>query len=71
MTKEQAIDSTKEYREKATTLCAFSNAELFVDGDLDKLKEQAEKQGVDFYILKGELKNEVTNSPRAKTNSAE
>lgn len=47
----------KKYYEKSkVSLCGFSNGQIFIDGDLDALKKQAENEGLSFYLLKGELK---------------
>lgn len=50
----------KGFYEKAKkTLCAFSNFQIFIDGDLDELQDLAKKEKLEFYILKGELKKAI------------
>lgn len=47
----------KKYYDKAkVSLCGFSNGSIFIDGNLDELKKQAENEELSFYLLKGELK---------------
>jgi hypothetical protein len=48
----------KFYEKAKKSLCAFSNFQIFIDGDMDKLKDQAKKEGLEFFLLKGELKEE-------------
>jgi hypothetical protein len=50
----------KLYEKAKTTLCGFSNFQVFIDGDLSKLEAQAKKEGLDFFVLKGELKKPKT-----------
>jgi len=52
----------KLYEKAKTTLCGFSNFQVFIDGDLDLLKSQAKKEGLEFFVLKGELKS--TSTPK-------
>lgn len=58
MTEEEAFERAKKINlfERATTsIVAFSNGSFILDGDLQVLKDQADKEGLSFYILKGEL----------------
>jgi hypothetical protein len=44
------------YYDKAkVSLCAFSNGQIFIDGNLSDLQEQAKAEGYEFYLLKGDL----------------
>jgi hypothetical protein len=43
------------YDKAKKSLCGFSNFQVFVDGDLKGLSEQAKKEGLEFYLLKGEM----------------
>lgn len=57
----------KKFYEKAKkTLCGFSDFSIFIDGDLDKLQEQAKKEGLEFFILKGEIKKSTAKTEDAK-----
>ena len=46
----------KLYDKAKKTLCGFSNFQIFIDGDLESLQEQAKKEKLEFYILKGAVK---------------
>lgn len=57
----------KKFYDKAkTSLCGFSNFQVFIDGDLEKLQAQAKKEGLEFFILKGELKKSTAKTEDAK-----
>ena len=57
MTFEEALHHAKKINiiEKATTLVAFSNGLFVSNGDLLKLQDQAKSEGVEFFLLKGDL----------------
>ena len=52
----------KLYDKAKTCLCAFSNFQVFIDGDMSELEKQAKKEGLDFYVLKGKIESK----PEAK-----
>lgn len=45
----------KLYDKAKTSLCGFSNFQIFVDGNLEELEKQAKKEKLEFYLLKGEM----------------
>lgn len=57
MTINEASQRAKELGlyEVATTLVATSNGQFIIDGDLAKVKSQADKDGYEVFVLKGEL----------------
>lgn len=46
----------KFYDKAKVSLCGFSDFSIFIDGNLEVLQAQAKKAGLEFFILKGELK---------------
>lgn len=42
--------------EKNTSLAAFSDGSIFINGDLDALEKEAKKSGVEIFILKDNRK---------------
>jgi hypothetical protein len=56
----------------AVTLCAFSNGSIFINGNLIDLKSQAEIEGSEFYLIKGEIIQPATdNTDTIKTKKNE
>ena len=44
------------YSKAKTSLCATSDFSITIDGNLEELQAQAKKDGLEFFVLKGELK---------------
>ena len=51
----------KKFYEKANvSLCAFSNFNIYIDGNTEALEKTAKAEGLEFFILKGELKKSTS-----------
>lgn len=69
MTFDEALEHARQTNiiEKATTLVAFSSGLFVSDGDLLKLNVQAQSEGVDFFLLKGELPQDTKKNGTSRT----
>lgn len=52
----------KFYQKAKVSLCAFSDFSIFIDGNVEALQAQAKKEGLEFYLLKGELKKSTSKT---------
>lgn len=52
------------YEKAKSTLCAFSDGSIFIDGNLDKLEEDAKSSGLLFFVLKDN--REKKEEPKSK-----
>ena len=57
------LDKAKElgakHIESSDTLCVMSDGSVFINNDVDAMKEHAKLSGKELFILKGEKKAEV------------
>jgi hypothetical protein len=49
------VKTEKLYEKAKKTLCGLSDGSIFIDGDLEKIAEQAKKEGLEFYPIKGSI----------------
>jgi len=49
------VKTEKLYDKAKKTLCGLSDGSIFIDGDLDKIAEQAKKEGLEFFPIKGSV----------------
>lgn len=50
------------------SVSAFSDYSVFIDGDLEALEAQAKKEGLEFFLLQGEMpKKSIKESPKTET----
>lgn len=59
MNLEKAKELGAKYLEDSKTLCVVSDGSVFVDNDIDAMKEHAKISGKEIFVLKGEAKKEV------------
>jgi hypothetical protein len=64
MTEIEATEYAKKNNilENAISLVAFSNGMFFINSDILSLQKQANTEGLEFYLLKGNLPNPQTST---------
>lgn len=46
----------KFYEKSKTSICATSDFSIYIDANMEAIQAQAKKEGLEFFVLKGELK---------------